>query len=71
MPEFCYMDQVYDKDGHVIVNQEYSRELKTLEKNEEEITITMENNEKLVGKTDKVKFVDKKSKDKEEGPELS
>lgn len=57
MPEFCFMDQEYDKDGHVIVNQEYSRELKTLERNEDELTITMEDNKKLVGKTNKVKFV--------------
>jgi len=57
MPEFCFMDQEYDKDGHVIVNQEYSREFKTLERNEDELTITMEDNKKLVGKTNKVKFI--------------
>jgi len=57
MPEFCFMDQEYDKDGHVIVNQEYSREFKTLERNEDELTITMEDNKKLVGKSNKVKFI--------------
>ena len=64
MPEFCFMDQEYDEKGHVIVNQEHSKELKLANREEPEVIVALEENKKLVGKTDKVKFV--KNKDKED-----